>query len=401
VTTPPFRFLPIVCLGLLLGTLAGCDSKPSADPVIGHAFAGPASLNLHQEIDSKSPTVAIAHHGDALDIVAQRRRWYKVRSAKGVAGWVSDRELLDTAQMKRLRALAKETAGMPSQGAATTFGTLNVHSEPSRQSPSFVQVREHERVDVIAHKVTPRAAAAPKRELIPPRPALERRKAKEKPSKIPEPPTPAPPPLPSDWLELSKQGEPPPDPDDAAPPGPSDDWTLIRTDSGQSGWVLTSGLYMAIPDEVAQYAEGHRITSYFSLGKIPDGDLRKDIWLWTTSDTLGEDHDFDGYRVFVWSLRHHRYETAYIQRRERGFFPVLAKGGEFSVCLERADGSRVRKAYTMSGNAVRPVGDKPCEKTAEQEVTRQQLATSGTAGPAVKTSLMRRLKEKARGLFGK
>jgi hypothetical protein len=403
VTTPAFRSLPIVCLGLplglLLGALEGCDTKPPADPVIGHAFAGPASLNLHQEIDSKSPTVAISHHGDALDIVAQRRRWYKVRTAKGVAGWVSDRELLDTAQMKRLRALAKETAGMPSQGAATTFGNLNVHSEPSRQSPSFVQVKEHERVDVIAHKVTPRAAAAPKRELIPPRPKVER-KAKEKQSKIPAPPTPAPPPLPPDWVELSKQGEPPPEPAEPAR-GPSDDWTLIRTEAGQSGWVLTNGLYMAIPDEVAQYAEGHRITSYFSLGKIPDGDLRKDIWLWTTSETLGEDHDFDGYRVFVWSLRHHRYETAYIQRRERGFFPVLAKAGEFSVCLERPDGSRVRKQYTMLGNAVRPAGDQPCKNTAEQEVAPQQLLTSEAAGPAVKTSLMQRLKKRAKDLFAK
>ena len=68
-----------------------------------------------------------------------------------------------------------------------------------------------------------------------------------------------------------------------------------------------------------QYAEGHRITSYFSLGKIRDGDQTKDIWLWTTSVGLGEDHDFDGYRVFTWSLRHHRYETAFIQRREEEF----------------------------------------------------------------------------------
>ena len=145
-----------------------------------------------------------------------------------------------------------------------------------------------------------------------------------------------------------------------APHGPVDDWTLIRTENGQSGWVLTSGLYLAIPDEVAQYAEGHRITSYFSIGKIQDGDVQKDIWLWTTSDELGEDHDFDGYRVFTWSLRHHRYETAYIQRRERGFFPVLAKTGEFSVCLERDDGSRVRKQYVMMGNAVRPAGVSAC-----------------------------------------
>ena len=123
--------------------------------------------------------------------------------------------------------------------------------------------------------------------------------------------------------------------------------------------------------------------------------------MWTTSDSLGEDHDFDGYRVFVWSLKHHRYETAYIQRRERGFFPVIAKTGEFSVCLERDDGSRVRKQYVMMGNAVRPAGDKPCEKTAEQDVEPQALVTSDLAKEqAPKKSVADRVKDKVKGLFG-
>jgi hypothetical protein len=389
------------CSAIVTATLLvfGCGTKPPADPVIGHAFAGPASLNLHKEIDSKSPTVTIAHHGDTLDIVGQRRRWYRVRTAKGITGWVSDRELLDSAQMKRLRELAKETAGMPSQGVATTFTDLNVHSEPSRQSPSFVQVKEHERVEVIAHRVTLRNAAAPKRELIPPRPKIERKKTKEKPSKIPAPPAPVPPAPPLDWLALSKLGESAPPVD--TPRGPSDDWTLIRTEAGQSGWVLTSGLYLTIPDEVAQYAEGHRITSYFSLGKIADGDLKKDIWLWTTSAGLGEDYDFDSYRVFTWSLRHHRYETAYIQRRERGFFPVLAKTGEFSVCLQRDDGTRVRKMYTLISNAVRPAGDKPCEKTSEQEVAPQQLDADTPPASAAKKGVVQQIEDKAKGLFAK
>jgi hypothetical protein len=266
-----------------------------------------------------------------------------------------------------------------------------------------VQVKEHEKVDVIAHRVTERTAAAEKRELVPPRPKLEKKKGKEKTSKIPEPPVPPVPEPPPGWIELSQQGEPKQAEAEAgAPRGPVDDWTLIRTESGQSGWVLTSGLYLAIPDEVAQYAEGHRITSYFSIGKIQDGDVQKDIWLWTTSDGLGEDYDFDGYRVFTWSLRHHRYETAYIQRRERGFFPVLAKTGSFSVCLERGDGSRVRKQYAMMGNAVRSAGDRPCDKTSEQAVEPQNLVTSTPLmEQSTKKSMAGRFKDKIKSLFGK
>ena len=388
------RFSYIVAFSGYLAVLTGCNGKQQGSSVIGHAFAGPATLNLHADIEPKSPTVAVVHHGDRLDIVAQRRRWYRVRAASGTEGWTSDRELLDSAQMQRLRALAAETNGLPSQGAATTFSTLNVHTEPSRQSPSFVQMKEHEKVDVITHRLSLRAAPLEKRELIPPRPKPEKKVSeKQKKSTVPPPPAPPVPPPPTDWKELSKLGE--PEEPVETPSGPVDDWTLIRTQSGQSGWVLTSALYMAIPDEVAQYAEGHRITSYFSIGKVRDGDQQKDIWLWTTSEGLGEDHDFDSYRVFTWSIRRHRYETAYIQRRERGFFPVIAKGGEFSVCLEQPDGSRIRKQYRLVDTSVKTAGATACPKTAEQEVAPQNLINVSSPPPPVnEVSLMAKLKEK-------
>ncbi len=339
-------------------------------------------------------------HGERLEIVAQRRRWYRVRTAKGQEGWTEDRELLDTGQMNRLKDLAKETAGLPSQGSATTFDSLNVHTEPNRLSASFLQVKEGEKFDVIAHRVLTREPL-PRRELIPPKPKLKAPK-KGKQSSIPPPPPPEPPPVPANWVELSKQRA--RIPEDDLPPAAKDDWTLIRTHDGESGWVLTGRVYMSIPDEVAQYAEGHRITSYFSLGKIQDGDQKKDIWLWTTAVGLGEDHDFDGYRVFTWSLKRHRYETAFIQRRERGFFPVIAKAGEFSVCLEADDGtSRVRKQFRMDGNAIRLTSVKPCMKSFEDgdltptgEVAQIELHEA-----PVKTGIFENLKNKIKGLLGK
>src|ERR1700710_471479 len=161
---------------IALSTLSACRSSPDREDAIGTAYAGPATLNLHQDIDTKSSTVTIVHHGDKLEIIGRKRRWYRVRSPKGIEGWTSDRELLDTAQMQRLRALAAETAGLPSQGVATTFSDLNVHTEPNRQSPSFVQVKEKEKVDVILHRVVERAGAQ-KHDLIVARPKLEKKKA--------------------------------------------------------------------------------------------------------------------------------------------------------------------------------------------------------------------------------
>ena len=48
----------------------------------------------------------------------------------------------------------------------------------------------------------------------------------------------------------------------------------------------------------------------------------KNNWLWTTITKGGQPYDFDSFRVFVWSLRHHRYETAYIERNVVGHYPV-------------------------------------------------------------------------------
>ena len=58
----------------------------------------------------------------------------------------------------------------------------------------------------------------------------------------------------------------------------------MRTADKKVGWVLARNLYMGIPDDVAQYAEGQRISSYFDLGAVEDEEKgTKHNWLWTTS----------------------------------------------------------------------------------------------------------------------
>lgn len=392
------RHLAVVLPAFFL--LGSCGTPaPERAVAIGEAWAGPATLALHGEVDLKSAVTGNARHGEHLEIIGQRRRWYKVRTGRGAEGWVDDRQLMDGNQMKRLEGLAKETSGRPSQGVATTFDSLNVHSEPNRLSASFVQVKEGEKFDVISHRVQAKGPL-PRRQLLPRKakalPAA--RKPKKEPS-VPPPPPPQPPPLPQDWVALSKQVARVAEED--LPPVARDDWTLIRTQSGQSGWVLTSRVYMSIPDEVAQYAEGHRITSYFSLGKTTTNDGEKDIWLWTTSESLGRDYDFDGYRVFGWNLRRHRYETSFIQRRVTGFFPVQVSPEKFSVCLEKVDDTMTRKRYGLVGNSIRPMGEEGCERPASvlDHTSEAKIETRQAAPPA--KSLLDQIKERWKKLTAK
>ena len=296
---------------------------------------------------------------------------------------------------------------MPSQGAATTFDVVGVHSEPSRMSPSFLTIKEGDKFDVIEREVAPRRTL-PRPSLIKPpaKPAAKKTAAKRKADSLPPPPAPPPPKPPEDWVELSgaQPGADPLKPAVPAEPEPVDDWTLIRTASGESGWILSRRLSMSIPDEVAQYAEGRSITSYFRIGEVRDKDVVKPTWLWTTVEQSLQPHDFDSFRIFVWSLRHHRYETSFIQRRVRGYFPVLAKDGGFSVCLEKDDGSRYRRSYAFAGYQVRAVGDTACDGR-KLEIAPQPKPQGLTPPapeepiPAPALSLYARVKERLRTMY--
>jgi hypothetical protein len=367
--------------------LASCRSGPPRAPAIAEAYVGPAELKIRSDIPLDSSTVAVVRHGDRLEILRQRRQLFlQVRTPNGAEGWTDSRQLLGSDEMAALKDLAERARKMPSQGAASVYGELRVHTAPSRMAPSFLIIKENERVDVLTHVVTQRTTSA-RKALVPPAP--KKKQVAKKPAKSPKyppPPMPKPPGPPPNWLDLSKtdlsrESEEPEQVVDepAAKPVPVDDWSLIRTRSGQSGWALTGRLFMAIPDEVAQYAEGHRIVSYFSLGEVQDGDLKKHNWLWTTLSGGPQSYDFDSFRVFIWSLRRHRYETAYIERKLKGYQPVLLKDVQpasgaqsngqtapvrypgFSFCMEKADGQRYLREYAFMINIVRLAGERPCE----------------------------------------
>jgi hypothetical protein len=392
----------LASLILLWLPMAGCNSRAQHAPVIGRAYAGPSKLALRQEINPRSAVVATAVHGERLEIIQIRRRFVKVRTAAGQEGWTDEHLLLTPDEVTRLKRFNQQARSLPSQGAATTYDALNIHTEPSRYSPSFVQVKQGEKFDVIGHELAPRKAP-PRKPLVTPKPKPETIKKAAKQPKIPPPPTPPPPAPPSDWLALSKTDL-PPEEEKEPEPEPVDDWSLVRTASGESGWVFTRRLFMAIPDEVAQYAEGRRITSYFPLGEVRDGDQVKKIWLWTTIERSLLPYDFDSYRVFVWSLRHHRYETAYIQRRVQGYFPTLTEAPGFSVCLEKGDGTRSRRIYSLVGTAIRPAGEKPCEAPALEKPSESHatlLAQSHNEDPSpppAPASFYERMKDRVRSL---
>jgi hypothetical protein len=409
------RVGPII---LALG-LVSCERGPRRANPIGEAFAGPAVLKIRRDIPLESPVVATVKHGESLALLQKRRRFFKVRVASGLEGWTDERQLLAKEDMDKLRELAARALRMPPQGQATAFGELNVHTQPSRQSPSFLQIKENEKVEVLTHVAAPRTDLT-RKALLPPPPKKEKAPVKKAPKEVRYPPLaplPAPPGPPANWLDLSQtdlsQEEDSEDEKEAKPVA-MDDWSLIRTPMGESGWVLTRRLVMAIPDEVAQYAEGHRIVSYFSLGDVADEDKKKANWLWTTIGDGNREYDFDSFRVFVWSLRRHRYETAYIERKLRGYSPVLleqvalsstksksagdTKFPGFSLCVENKEGQKVRRSYAFLTNIVRYAGEQPCQAAPLETAQTAAPLPSGREAPQT-AGFLERIRARVRRLF--
>ena len=370
---------------------------------MGEAYVGPVTVQLRADTTPTSAVVVTVKHGDRLEILQQKRKVVLVRTAGGVQGWTDERQLLAQSDMAALKELSQRSAAMPVQGQATTYAELRVHTQPSYQAPSFLVLKPNDKFDVLTHAVLPRTEAARAPLVAPPKKSKPEKKPPPKNAKLQPPAPPHPPGPPANWIELSKSSLPPKEPAPVEthpePPVPTDRWSLIRAAGGESGWVYTRLITMAIPDEVAQYAEGHRIVSYFPLGGVADGSQMKTTWLWTTVGSSATPYDFDSFRVFVWSLRRHRYETAHVELRLKGHLPVLLHPVEvagtgkgkgdvsrgaypgFSVCTESADGVRLRREYALYNERVRLAGERPCEPPQAPVTVKAAAPLPGAGAP--------------------
>lgn len=349
-------------LPLLLLAACGGGPEPERIRVLGEAHIGALNAILRPEPSNRVAEVAKLPFGEKVEIVERRRRFYRVRSAAGAIGWLDGRQLITAAQLAAIAKLRSDHARTVRLGEATVYEALNLHNEPNRSSPSIAQIPEKGLVDVLLYQVAPRVPyrQPPLLEEAKPAPRKKREKKPKDEEKIEPPPKPPAPEPPEDLDELSRT----PAPEIEGAPGPepvkTDDWTLVRMRDGAVGWALSSRLVMAIPDDVAQYSEGHRIMGYWVVGEVDDGGVKKNHYLWATMSQKNQPFHFDGFRVFMYSTRRHRYEQAYREKNIRGYFPleVMRPGrkpeylAEFSVIAEDDKNPKRKRTFAFLGYRV-------------------------------------------------
>ncbi|MGA3048921.1 MAG: SH3 domain-containing protein [Terracidiphilus sp.] len=285
-------------------------------------------MYLHDRVAAVSNRVAEVTNGQQLEVLERGRRFLKVKTQKNEIGWIEERAVIDSKAYDAFAKLAEEHKQDPVVATAELRDDIYLHLLPGRETARFYLLAGNAKVQLLVRASVPKnpvpASSAPK-------PAETKSPLGDK-SPGANPVKSSAPPAAKSAVVPAKSKAAAPVPEIPVPAIPMEDWWLVRDSAGHTGWLIAGRVDVDAPDEIAQYAEGQRIVGAYVLTKVFDQDAPTPP---ATSDhqvpeyvtVLGPNEsglpfDFDQVRVFTWSLKHHRYETAYRLHPIQGYLPV-------------------------------------------------------------------------------
>jgi Bacterial SH3 domain len=287
-------------------------------------YVAARQMYLHDRVAAVSNRVGQVTNGQQLEVLEHGRRFLKVKTDKNEVGWIEQRAVIDSESYDAFAKLATQHKDDPVVATGSLRDDIYLHISPGRNTDRFYLLPENGKVQLLVRASVPKTAST----------------APAEPAKHPAPGTAT-----SGKAPLSGQAKqtaatqtaaapPAPDAGEAAsdepesPPVPMEDWWLVRDNQGHAGWLLAGRVDVDVPDEIGQYAEGQRIVGAYILTRVTDAQANvpnNQVPEYVTAlspPKSGLPFDFDQIRVFTWSLKRHRYETAFRIRPIQGYLPV-------------------------------------------------------------------------------
>jgi hypothetical protein len=286
-------------------------------------YVSARQMYLHDRVAAVSNRVAEVVNGQPLEVLEHGRRFLRVKTQKNEIGWIEERAVIDATDYKAFEDLAAQHKQDPVVATGSLRDDIYLHISPGRNTDRFYLLPENDKVQLLVRASVPKVApgqAQPVKRAVPP-PASS---AKSSAPKAAEPPLAEP----KTSKAASQPSAPAPEEAEAAPEVPMEDWWLIRDSQGRTGWLLGGRVDVDVPDEVGQYAEGQRIVGAYVLTRVHDAEanvpnnLVPEYVTALSPPKSGLPFDFDQIRVFTWSVKRHRYETAFRIHPIQGFLPV-------------------------------------------------------------------------------
>lgn len=271
---------------------------------------------LRDRVAAVSNRTGEVHNGEKLTVVGHQRRFLQVRTPSGTVGWIEERLTADQAVADGFEALKAQNDKDPVISQAVTRDEVYMHIAPGRETTRFYRLAENQSISLlkrasIAKPLPPGYNAATP--ATPPAGKLPVRQSGR-----------------AARLEAAAAAEQTP----TAPAAPSmEDWWLVRTRDGATGWVYSHMIDNIVPDALARYSEGAHMVGAYELTRVDDpesGIMNNGQPVTSVPEYVavlappksGLPYDFNQVRVFIWNAKKHRYETAFRERNIAGYLPV-------------------------------------------------------------------------------
>ena len=364
-------------------------------------YVSARQMFLHDRVAAVSNRVGEVNNGQPLEVLEHGRRFVKVKTQKNEIGWIEEHAVIDSKLYDAFSQLADQHKQDPVVATAILRDDAYLHLTPGKDTERFRLLPANAKLQLLARASVPKTApgAAPSHR----RPSGAQAPA---PGNAPGPSPVTPP---TSQPKAAVASTPVPAPPQAAPVV-LEDWWLVRDADGHAGWLLSGRIDIEAPDSIAQYAEGQRIVGAYVLTKIqdqvadtPDHAVPEYVMV-LSPPKAGLPYDFDQVRVFTWSVKRHRYETAFRIHPIQGYLPVtvshatervgtvptfsfrISSGTEVSIDTETGMTRPVNPRtinYEMVDTVVRRIGPDmapiPTGHTAEEKAAARAQAKSSKA----------------------